>query len=143
MAVERTILEKIKTLLTALPWVKVVKWDQVQPDPVGIDEHELPCIQLIAGPAQVARQGANLREHNWDIVIELVMRTTEAGVVTQADLLDKKGEVEAAIDADPTVTVTGGMYHVIERGWEPDVLMVDAYMAVRILYTAKFLKSTI
>jgi hypothetical protein len=103
----RQIFDAIKTQLTAnLPWAKIVDWEKVRLLSSDFGDHEIPCVQFyhVRTPYEPARGQVQAKML---ISVEVVMKSSYAGVVDQRDLFDKMDDVLLAFGKSINLGVPG------------------------------------
>lgn len=137
VSIEGKIFESLATLLATLTWVNHVEYERPRVIPSDWREHELPSLQFFDNRAAVTHLKGDILVE-WQLSIELTMKSTEIDVVTQTVLFDKKKEVEDLIAANVDLNVAG-MQHMRFDGWETDTTD-EPYYVCRLDFTARYVK---
>lgn len=96
---------KLETLITSSD-VKTVNYEVIKMVMSDFEDWELPAIQVIDQGESVEHEQGRARKE-WDIVLELVMKSSVSGEVRQGDLFDLQNLVETTLWQQPNLGVSG------------------------------------
>lgn len=99
-SMESLILTNLKTRLDELTWVNSVEFEKIKLISTDFREHELPAIQFYDSGKTVIKHEHQRVSLEWQVTIELVMKTMADDVVNQGVLLDRIEEIERKIGAN-------------------------------------------
>lgn len=137
MAIQDRTLAKLKTILSALTWVKYCEYERVKLWTTDFGDHELPAIQIY-DVGETARNQQQRDSIVWNLAVEIVMRKNVDEDVNQGLLFQRRLEVKRAIGADPTLGLQdvvvaaseGRMIHIRYAGGMTDLhILEDKYLA--------------
>jgi len=102
------ILTKIVSILeTLIPAdIKTVNYQVIKIADGDFEEWELPAIQLIDQGEIVEHEQGRARK-TWDIVLEILLKTTVAGQVNQQTMFDLQNLVERKLWENPQIGIPG------------------------------------
>jgi len=139
MGIKRQIFEALATELSGISWVKVVNWKKIWLLDSDFNDYQIPAIQIYDTGTRNEHQGGRIQA-TMALSVELVLKQTSAGVVSQADLFDKVEEIESVIGANINLGING-MLHLRYIGDVTDLHTVDPYYIARLDFEAIYLKS--
>ena len=97
-SMESDIFTNLKTRLEELTFLNLVEFENIRLQTTDFREHELPAIQMYDNGQSVRHEQGRVVKL-WDIVLEMIMKSTSTDVVTQGTVLDRKHDVERKIGA--------------------------------------------
>lgn len=138
MAIDRDIFEALELKLKTLSWVKLVNWKKIRITSSDFRENEVPCIQFYDAGQTITHEHARLNVQ-WNIAIEIILKSKADGSIDMADLLDKRQEVEQKIGSQPNLGVDG-VVHFLYLGNEPDLFTISPFYYTRLDFQAMYYK---
>jgi hypothetical protein len=99
-------------------------------------DYELPAVQLWDRKQNI-KHLASRKEVDWEITLELLMKTTTAGVVTQTDLWDLHRLIELALFDEPNLGIPG-VFHMIYQSSDTDLHSLDPMYVCRMNIAVRF-----
>ena len=134
---EELIANEIKSVIeTEIPTLKVVNFEDVKLAISDFADHELPAVQ-IWDAAQTIQHERHRILVNWSISVEIIMKSSENGAISQSDLWEMRRAVQRAIWKRPNLGIPG-VVHSIYVGNVTDLHMVDPYYVSRIDLDVQF-----
>lgn len=106
------------------------------------EDWELPAIQIIDQGEVVIHEMGRARKE-WDIALELVMKSSESGEVFQKDLFDLQNLVELNIWQDPNLGGTTGIIDLKYLGSQTDLHMVKPMFYCRMDIQVRYYDSLV
>lgn len=103
--------------------LKYRAFDKVRMSAADFKEHELPAVQLIDVSDPGTHQIGAI-EKDWQLSLELIMRSNEVNVVQQSTLWDLMYDIERALWSRPNLGIPG-VLHLYYIGWVTDLHMAD------------------
>ena len=144
-SMESDILDNLKTRLDELAWQNSVEFEKIKLHSTDFRDHELPAIQFYDDAKQVRHDQGRILV-NWNIVIEIVMKSTSSDVVDQGVLLDRIEDVERKIgenvqlDLGSATSSQGTMVHVKYLGASTDLGTLDPLFLGILNFQAEYYK---
>ena len=135
---KREIFEALVYQLSTLPWVKRINWEKIWLLDSDFNDSELPALQIYDTGSEFTHQGGRL-EARTSLSIELVMKQTPQGAVSQGILFDRVEEIELKIGQKIDLGVKG-MLHVRYLREVTDLHTVEPYFIARLDFEAIYLK---
>lgn len=139
MILDSQILQHIETRLRTIPWVSHVEWKRLRLTTTDFREHEVPLIQFYDNGQVITHEQGRLRVE-WNISVEVVLRTTAENEVDVVELLDKRQDVEQCLGAQETSALPG-LLHLRYTGNEPDYLSILPFFVTRLDFQALYYKA--
>lgn len=142
-ATKRQIMTALAARISALNLFATVETNKIRIMASDFGDHELPGCQLI-GIAEEPQHHHNRILRSWVIHIEIVMKSTENGVVTQYDLWDMQQAVESQLGGQAQLKdVTSGLpipgfLDINYRGSVNDLHMEEPYYTARMEVLCRF-----
>lgn len=124
------LISRLEELVTSED-VGLVNFEVIKMAMSDFEDWELPAIQVIDQGEIVTHEMGRARKE-WDIAIELVMKSSETGEVFQKDLFDLQNKVELNIWQDPNLGGTTGVIDCKYLGSASDLHMVKPMFYCRI-----------
>jgi hypothetical protein len=140
MSIDKDIMLHIENRLNTLSWVKLVNWKKLRLTQSDFLEHEVPLIQFYDAGQMIQHEAARLKVE-WNISIELVLKSTSTEEIDVEDLLDRRQEVEQCLGAQSTHLGIQGLQHLRYTGNEPDYLSISPFFITRMDFVALYYKS--
>lgn len=137
--IDSDIMLHLETRLKTLSWVKLVNWKRLRLTSSDFRDSEIPMIQFYDNGQLMTHEAARLKVE-WNISVELVLKSLASGEVDVADLLDKRQDVEQCIGAQSTHLGIQGLQHIRYIGNEPDYLSVIPFFITRMDFQALYYK---
>jgi len=109
MSKKSDILTKIVDVLSemiATGDIKTVNYQRVRPVFSDFDDWELPAIQLIDQGELVEHEQGRAKK-TWDLILEIILKSSEAGEVNQQSLFDLQNKVERKLWEKPNLLIKG------------------------------------
>lgn len=139
MSIDKDIMLWFETRLKTLTWVKLVQWKRIRMTTSDFQDNEVPVIQFFDAGQRVHHEAARLRVE-WNICVELVLKSLASEVIDAEDLLDRRQEVEQCIGAQQTHLGIQGVQHVRYLGNEPDYLSIVPFYVARLDFQVLYYK---
>jgi len=138
---QKEILSALQTRLETLTWIKTVSYKKMRLHLADFQEHELPAVQFFDEGEAYTHEQARLKTE-WNITLELVMKSTVAGVVDQEELMDKKEEIERCIGAQVQLGLNNtGIIHMRYLSSITDLHSFEPFYVARLTFQAIFYKN--
>ena len=140
MSIESDIVDKIKLVIqTEVPEVVYVSFDKIKLAIGDFAAHELPAVQIWDnGQTPVHERGRILVD--WNLSLELIMKSDIGGEVNQKDLLELRRKIQLALWEDPKLGIPQ-MVHLIYTGNTTDLHLLEPYYIARIDFVARYYDS--
>lgn len=139
MRIDKDIMLHIETRLKTLSWVNLVSWKRIRLTTSDFMDHEIPLIQFYDNGQSITHEAARLRVE-WNIAVELVLKSLSSNEIDVEDLLDRRQEVEQCLGAQETHTGIPGFHHLRYLGNEPDYLSISPFFITRLDFQALYYK---
>jgi len=137
---DKYIFQKLEEILTELTWVKLVTWKKIRLSASEFRDHEIPLIQIYA-PRQNHLHSQRRLETTMMIHVELVMKSTVAGVIDVEDCMDRRQEIEQKIGENVQLRlVNSGMVHMKYVSSEDDFHTIQPFYVTRLDFEALYYK---
>ena len=138
MSIKSDIATAIKTKLEELvpTDVKLVIFEKVRLHSDDFLDHELPAIQLFDGSETVIHDRGRANKA-WTIHLEILMKSSEQGIVKQTDLWDLQFIVERKLWEKPNLGIAG-MQHLRYLGSVTDLHMLEPIFMCRMDFEALY-----
>ena len=139
MSKKSDILTKIALVLEGLVTsgdVKVINYQIIKLVFSDFESWELPAIQLIDQGEIVEHEQGRARK-TWDLVLEIVMKSSEAATVNQQSLFDLQNKVELILWEKPNLLIPG-VIDLKYLGSSSDLHMVLPYYYVRMDFQVRY-----
>lgn len=136
-ALESTIADTLVAILdTDVAALNYIAFDRVR---LSIDEfqpHEIPAVQIYDIGQDIAHVRGQ-KEVEWALALELIMKTTVAGVVDQKALWNLRRDIEIALWNNPNLNISK-VIHLLYTGNVTDLHLLEPYYIARMDLTVKF-----
>lgn len=119
--IARAILAKLATV----PGLRTFEFDRVRLLSSDMNDLIIPAVQLIDVGETVLHEHSRAKK-TWRIVLELVLKETEHGQVSQQDLWNFTYKIERILWADPNLSIPG-VLQMVYIGNSTDLHMVKPY----------------
>lgn len=139
MSIDKDIMLHMEQRLLTLPWVKVVNWKRLRLVTTDFRDHEIPLIQFYDNGQTITHEAARIRV-DWNISVELVMKSLATDEIDIEDVMDKRQEVEQCLGAQQTHLGVPGLIHLRYVGNEPDFLSIAPFYVTRLDFQAIYYK---
>jgi len=126
----QALIARLEELVTSKD-VGIVNFEVIKLAMSDFEDWELPAIQVIDQGELVTHEMGRARKE-WDVAVELVMKSSETGEVFQKDLFDLQYKVERNIWQDPNLGGTTGVIDCKYLGSQTDLHMVKPMFYCRI-----------
>ena len=117
-------------ILTAIPQVKYVSFDDIKILVQDFNDTEIPAIQIIDLASTITHEQSRVR-YLWRLAVEIVLKSRENNTVNQQDLWNLEYEVIRAIFAVPNFYVPG-VLHAKLTGSVTDLHLLKPYYFSRL-----------
>lgn len=138
--IESKILDALDKKLKELTWVKLVSTDYIRLGSSDFMEHELPAIQVYDLGTTVTQQHGHT-QNSWLLAVELIMKPSENGLVSNRTVLNYRREIIDKLGEDPRLVApdVAGMLHIQYNDCVNDPhLLAPLYMA-RLTWEVQYL----
>jgi hypothetical protein len=98
-SMESDIFTNLKTRLEELSFLNLVEFERIRLQASDFRDHELPGIQMYDNGQDIRHEQGRVVKL-WNIVLEMVMKSTSTDVVNQGTVLDRKELVERKIGSN-------------------------------------------
>jgi len=137
MSIKTTVAAKLKTILTDMGSFNLVTFDKIRLLADDFRQHELPAAQIFdIGAIHTPRR--QYTEVDWELAIEIVMKSDTGGEISQSDLWDLEHAVKLAIGAKVSLPDVSGFVHFLYDRTVTDLHLLEPYYTCRIHVIAKF-----
>lgn len=137
--IDRDIREALGTILGNISWARKVEPYKMRLSFSELQEFEVPYLQIY-GLGQTYEPTRTEILTRWQLAVDIVLRQSEAGLIDQRDLDDKRQEVIEAVGADPKLGLTYGIVHTIPLQSSDDLYTFDPFFVSTITFEALFRK---
>lgn len=138
MSKKSDILSKIVEVLEALVPndIKEVNYQVIKLTNDDFEEWQLPAIQLIDQGEAVEHEQGRARKA-WDIVLEILLKSSEAGTVNQQVMFDLQHLVERTLWENPQLGIPG-VIDMKYNGSQTDLHLLAPMYYVRMDFTVRY-----
>ena len=139
MSKKSDILTKIALVLNDLVVsedIRVVNYQVIKQVFADFNDFDLPAIQLIDQGELVEHEQGRAKK-TWDLVLEIVMKSTVEGEVNQQSLFDLQNKVELKLWEKPNLLIKG-VIDLKYLGSSSDLHMVLPYYYVRMDFQVRY-----
>jgi len=134
---EELIADKIVSIIdTDVPEVTTIAFDKVRLAIDDFRDHELPAVQLWDVSQEIEHQ-RGFEQVTWVLVLELVMKSTTEGVVSQKDLWVLRRKIALALWDKPNLGIPG-VIHLRYRNTITDLHLLEPFYIARMEFEALF-----
>lgn len=139
-SMESKIYEALANILSELSFVKIVNYEKIRLNLGEFAEHEIPAIQFYTGGSTYTHEQSRLNTQML-IDVELILKSSTAGVVDQKELFEKTYAIERKIGANVYLNLdNSGMIHLIYNSTTYDLHSFEPFFISRMSFTALFYK---
>jgi len=139
MSIESDIIDAIIAAVDTVVEIKYISFDKIR---IAINEfqpHELPAIQIWDNGQIPTHERGRVRK-DWNLSLELIMKSEITGEVDQKGLFELRRKVEQALWAVPNLNVPG-VIHLIYNSNISDLHLLEPYYIARIDFTVQYYDS--
>ena len=137
MSIESDIVDAIVAIVdTNVASVNYVSFDKIKLATSDFAAHELPAVQIWDNGMLIAHERGRVRK-DWNLSLELIMKSEVTGEVNQKALFELRREVELALWAQPNLGIPG-VIHLIYTGNISDLHLLEPFYIARIDFTVQF-----
>lgn len=130
LSMKSKISRAIVALLQEVPGVQEVEFDRVRIVTHDFDDLSIPAIQLIDVGEFVEHENGRVKK-TWSIALELVLKESEHGAVSQEDLWNFGYKVERALWKQPNLGIKG-VIHLQYQGNTTDLHLLKPYYVLKL-----------
>lgn len=136
--IDSLILERLKEQLETLTWVKQVEYEDII-TVFDSEDFRTPYIQVFGNGQNITHERNGRVKVRWSVIVELVLKEKRTGVVNQADLLNKRQEVEQAIGANVKLGIDE-VINVLYLSNLDDIGLVKPYYVTQLELSVEYYK---
>lgn len=138
VANDSSILDALENTVKTLSWVKKVESENIRLEFTDIHDHEIPYIQIYDNGQKITHQMGQVLV-NWQIAVELALKSSSTGTVNMRTLLDKRQEIEQVIGANVNLGIPG-VINVTYMENTPDLNLVRPFYTTTLLFNVQYRK---
>lgn len=138
MAIDRDILDAFQTTLEALPWAIKVESENIIIGISDTQDHEVPLVQIYDNGQTFTHEKGRVRVR-WEIIVELILRSSSTNTVNMRDLLDKRQDIEQAIGANVNLGIPG-VFNVLYIQNTPDIHLARPFYMTELTFAVDYWK---
>jgi hypothetical protein len=138
VANDSQILDAIENRIKTLAWVKKVESEEIKLEFSEIHDHEVPYVQIYDNGQSITHQRGEILV-DWQIAVELALKSSSTSTVNMRTLLDKRQEIEQVIGAQPNLGIAG-VIHVLYLQNTPDLNLVRPFYTTTLLFSVQYRK---
>ena len=138
VANDSDILDAIEARLKTLTWAKVVESENIKLEFSEVQDHEIPYIQICDNGQKMIHQRGEILV-NWQIAVELALKSSSENIVNMRTLLDKRQEIEQVIGAVPNLGIPG-VIHVTYLQNTPVLNLIKPFYTTILLFNVQYRK---
>lgn len=139
MSIESDIVDAIVAKVSAVTGITSVEFDEVKLSVEDFQSHELPAVQIWDSGASIKHEQGRILS-NWNLALELIMKSSTGGTVDQKALFEKRREIQLALWENPNLGIPG-VVHLIYTGHVSDLHLLNPYYIARIDFAVQFYDS--
>lgn len=137
MSIESDIIDKIIDVVTvSVPEVHYISFDKIKLATSDFAPHELPAVQIWDSGQVPTHERGRIRV-DWNLSLELIMKSDFAGVVDQKSLFELRRKIQLALWANPNLGIPG-VVHLVYTGNISDLHLLEPFYVARIDFTVQF-----
>lgn len=134
--IEQDIANAIKDKIDTVPEVKTILFDKVKLATGEFRDHEIPAVQLWDVAQEIQHERGRMLV-NWRMVLELIMKPTKDGAVSQQSLWDLRRKIALALWERPNLGIPG-VVHLIYVSNETDLHLLAPFYVARIEFIVQY-----
>ena len=104
MSIEDEIMDKLSEIIETVPGITTVEQENIKVTIADIRDHELPYVQLIDDTQLINHEQGRIRVE-WTIYMELIMKSTQQGIVNQQILRNLRRDIMLALFQNPNIGI--------------------------------------
>lgn len=136
MSIESDIVDKIVQVVTAVPGINYVSFDKIRLSTGDFMAHELPAVQVWDnGQSATHERGRLLKD--WNLSLELIMKSEFTGAVDQKGLFELRRTLEQALWNQPNLGIPG-VVHLLYTGNISDLHLLEPFYIARIDFSVRY-----
>lgn len=139
MSIESDIVDKIVDIVETVPEVLYVSFDKIKLSTSDFAAHELPAVQIWDNGQIIQHERGRILV-DWNLSLELIMKSDIQGVVSQKDLFELRRKLQLALWANPNLGIPG-VVHLIYTGNISDLHLLEPFYIARIDFTVRYYDS--
>jgi len=137
VSIESDIVDKIVSIITVdVPEVLYVSFDKIKLATSDFAPHELPAVQIWDSGQTPTHERGRIRV-DWNLSLELIMRSEIVGVVDQKGLFELRRKIQQALWAVPNLGIPG-VVHLVYTGNISDLHLLEPFYISRIDFAVQF-----
>jgi hypothetical protein len=136
MTIESDIIDKIVEICLAVPGINYVSFDKIKLATGDFAAHEIPAIQIWDNGQGITHERGRARIE-WNISLELIMKSDFSGVVDQKALMELRRTIALALWAEPNLGIPG-VIHLVYSSNTSDLHLLEPFYVARIDFAVMF-----
>jgi len=136
MSIESDIVDRVVAVTTAVAGVNYVSFDRIKLAISDFGAHELPAVQIWDNGQTIVHERGRVKK-DWNLSLELIMKSDIAGVVDQKGLFELRRTIEQALWLQPNLGIPG-VVHLIYTGNISDLHLLEPYYISRIDFSVQY-----
>jgi len=136
MTIESDIIDKIVDICLAVPGINYVSFDKIKLATGDFAAHEIPAIQIWDNGQAIFHERGRVKVE-WNISLELIMKSDFSGVVDQKALMALRRTIALALWAKPNLGIPG-VIHLVYTGNTSDLHLLEPFYVARIDFAVMF-----
>jgi len=137
MSIESDIIDKIILVLeTGAPEINYLSFDKIKLATSDFAPHELPAIQLWDNGQVVTHERGRILV-DWNISLELIMKSEIVGEVDQKGLLELRRKLQLLLWENPNLGIPG-VIHLVYTGNITDLHLLEPFYVARMDFAVRY-----
>jgi hypothetical protein len=138
MAIDAQILDAFQTTLESLPWGPKVESENIIIGLSDTQDHEHPLIQIYDNGQSFTHEKGRIRVR-WEIIVELVLRSSSTTTINMRTLLNRRQEIEQAIGENVNLGISG-VFNVLYLQNTPDIHLARPFYMTELTFVVDYYK---
>jgi len=137
LSIESDIVDKIVSIVTNdVTGINYVSFDRIKLAISEFEPHEIPAVQIWDNGQAIKHERGRILV-NWNLSLELIMRSEITGEVDQKGLFEKRREIQLALWDRPNLDIPG-VVHLIYTGNISDLHLLQPNYIARIDFAVQY-----
>ena len=137
MSIETDIVDKIVDIITNdVTGINYVSFDKIKLSTSDFEPHEMPAVQIWDNGQAPLHERGRIKV-DWNLSLELIMRSEITGEVDQKGLFEKRREIQLALWNNPNLGIPG-VIHLIYTGNITDLHLLQPNYIARIDFVVQY-----
>lgn len=141
---ENKIFAALKTKLEELAFLKIVEYERIRNTLSDFQAHEVPGVQIF-DLTEVYTHSQQRVKTDWNIIVEYFQKANSDGSHNQAELMDRKFDIERKIGDNIKLDITsvpddGRIWHIKYVQSQTNLFLVDGMSVAQLQFNVLFEK---